>query len=236
MRRLQGEIGLSGAPRWAAGGRAHADTKSTSFLFCLLHLIIFFSLLLQGFFRRSIQQNIHYKMCVKNEKCLIMRMNRNRCQHCRFKKCLSVGMSRDGERRPPERLFLFLFFYLEGLRPENRVTLRIRREAPWHVVAFITAKIPLRSCSSVLSSPPFVLLWTPRRPVLLPDLWQQELLGPSRHQSWWSGDTFTLFQETGPQSRCLPLDAEVRNHSHRSPRIHWYTFTKVPPWVRDQLL
>lgn len=56
------------------------------------------SCLLQGFFRRSIQQNIHYKMCVKNEKCLIMRMNRNRCQHCRFKKCLSVGMSRDGER------------------------------------------------------------------------------------------------------------------------------------------
>lgn len=59
----------------------------------------FFSCLLQGFFRRSIQQNIHYKMCVKNEKCLIMRMNRNRCQHCRFKKCLSVGMSRDGERQ-----------------------------------------------------------------------------------------------------------------------------------------
>ncbi|KAJ3586416.1 hypothetical protein NHX12_012814, partial [Muraenolepis orangiensis] len=49
----------------------------------------------KGFFRRSIQQNINYKMCMKNENCLIMRMNRNRCQHCRFKKCLSVGMSRD---------------------------------------------------------------------------------------------------------------------------------------------
>lgn len=58
------------------------------------NIILFF---LQGFFRRSIQQNINYKMCVKNENCLIMRMNRNRCQHCRFKKCLSVGMSRDGE-------------------------------------------------------------------------------------------------------------------------------------------
>ncbi|GLD64339.1 nuclear receptor subfamily 1 group D member 1-like protein [Lates japonicus] len=58
-----------------------------------------------GFFRRSIQQNIHYKMCVKNENCLIMRMNRNRCQHCRFKKCLSVGMSRDAVRfgRIPKR-------------------------------------------------------------------------------------------------------------------------------------
>ncbi|XP_056886443.1 nuclear receptor subfamily 1 group D member 1-like isoform X1 [Takifugu flavidus] len=59
----------------------------------------------KGFFRRSIQQNIHYKMCVKNEKCLIMRMNRNRCQHCRFKKCLAVGMSRDAVRfgRIPKR-------------------------------------------------------------------------------------------------------------------------------------
>ncbi|KAJ7999246.1 hypothetical protein DPEC_G00213450 [Dallia pectoralis] len=59
----------------------------------------------KGFFRRSIQQNIHYKMCVKNESCTIMRMNRNRCQHCRFKKCLSVGMSRDAVRfgRIPKR-------------------------------------------------------------------------------------------------------------------------------------
>ncbi|XP_032368240.1 nuclear receptor subfamily 1 group D member 1 [Etheostoma spectabile] len=59
----------------------------------------------KGFFRRSIQQNIHYKMCVKNENCVIMRMNRNRCQHCRFKKCLSVGMSRDAVRfgRIPKR-------------------------------------------------------------------------------------------------------------------------------------
>ncbi|XP_051966960.1 nuclear receptor subfamily 1, group D, member 4b [Xyrauchen texanus] len=59
----------------------------------------------KGFFRRSIQQNIHYKMCVKNENCLITRMNRNRCQHCRFKNCLSVGMSRDAVRfgRIPKR-------------------------------------------------------------------------------------------------------------------------------------
>lgn len=53
--------------------------------------------LLQGFFRRSIQQNIQYKKCVKNESCSVVRINRNRCQQCRFRKCLSVGMSRDGE-------------------------------------------------------------------------------------------------------------------------------------------
>lgn len=55
---------------------------------------------LQGFFRRSIQQNIQYKKCLKNENCSIVRINRNRCQQCRFKKCLLVGMSRDGELGP----------------------------------------------------------------------------------------------------------------------------------------
>ncbi|XP_077171638.1 nuclear receptor subfamily 1 group D member 1 [Paroedura picta] len=59
----------------------------------------------KGFFRRSIQQNIQYKKCLKNETCSIVRINRNRCQQCRFKKCLAVGMSRDAVRfgRIPKR-------------------------------------------------------------------------------------------------------------------------------------
>uniref|UniRef100_A0A8C2XG79 Nuclear receptor subfamily 1, group D, member 2b n=1 Tax=Cyclopterus lumpus TaxID=8103 RepID=A0A8C2XG79_CYCLU len=59
----------------------------------------------KGFFRRSIQQNIQYKKCLKNESCPIMRINRNRCQQCRFKKCMLVGMSRDSVRfgRIPKR-------------------------------------------------------------------------------------------------------------------------------------
>ncbi|XP_073325610.1 nuclear receptor subfamily 1, group D, member 4a [Pagrus major] len=75
----------------------------------------------KGFFRRSIQQNINYKMCVKNENCLIMRMNRNRCQHCRFKKCLSVGMSRDAVRfgripkREKQRLLDEMQSYMDSL-------------------------------------------------------------------------------------------------------------------------
>lgn len=59
----------------------------------------------KGFFRRSIQQNIQYKKCLKNETCSIVRINRNRCQQCRFRKCLAVGMSRDAVRfgRIPKR-------------------------------------------------------------------------------------------------------------------------------------
>ncbi|XP_077997554.1 nuclear receptor subfamily 1 group D member 2-like [Glandiceps talaboti] len=52
----------------------------------------------KGFFRRSIQQKIQYKLCNKNGQCSIVRVNRNRCQACRLSKCLDVGMSRDAVR------------------------------------------------------------------------------------------------------------------------------------------
>lgn len=52
----------------------------------------------KGFFRRSIQQKIQYRPCLKNQQCNIQRVNRNRCQYCRLKKCISVGMSRDAVR------------------------------------------------------------------------------------------------------------------------------------------
>lgn len=58
----------------------------------------------KGFFRRSIQKQIEYR-CLRDGKCLVIRLNRNRCQHCRFKKCIAVGMSRDSVRygRVPKR-------------------------------------------------------------------------------------------------------------------------------------
>lgn len=57
---------------------------------------ITYSLLSQGFFRRSQQSNAAYS-CPRQKNCLIDRTSRNRCQHCRLQKCLAVGMSRDGE-------------------------------------------------------------------------------------------------------------------------------------------
>ncbi|XP_071865407.1 ecdysone-induced protein 78C isoform X3 [Bombus fervidus] len=58
----------------------------------------------KGFFRRSIQKQIEYR-CLKDGNCLVIRISRNRCQYCRFKKCLAVGMSRDSVRygRVPKR-------------------------------------------------------------------------------------------------------------------------------------
>ncbi|XP_068107555.1 nuclear receptor ROR-gamma-like [Hyperolius riggenbachi] len=48
----------------------------------------------KGFFRRS-QQGKPIYSCSQQQSCQIDRSNRNRCQHCRLQKCLSLGMSRD---------------------------------------------------------------------------------------------------------------------------------------------
>ncbi|VDM61495.1 unnamed protein product, partial [Angiostrongylus costaricensis] len=65
--------------------------------------------LLQGFFRRSIQKRMEYR-CLRDGVCPIYKQNRNRCQACRFKKCITVGMSRDCEFR--KRLIIVLIEFL----------------------------------------------------------------------------------------------------------------------------
>lgn len=64
------------------------------FKYCKIYFDAKFFLSFQGFFRRSIQKQIEYR-CLKDGNCLVIRISRNRCQYCRFKKCLAVGMSRD---------------------------------------------------------------------------------------------------------------------------------------------
>nr|XP_020456926.1 peroxisome proliferator-activated receptor alpha-like isoform X2 [Monopterus albus] len=50
----------------------------------------------KGFFRRTIRLNLDYEKCERN--CKIQKKNRNKCQYCRFHKCLSVGMSHSAIR------------------------------------------------------------------------------------------------------------------------------------------
>ncbi|VDK44935.1 unnamed protein product [Cylicostephanus goldi] len=54
----------------------------------------------KGFFRRSIQKRMEYR-CLRDGDCSIFKQNRNRCQACRFKKCVVVGMSRECEFHEP---------------------------------------------------------------------------------------------------------------------------------------
>lgn len=49
----------------------------------------------KGFFRRTIRMKLEYDRCERT--CRIQKKSRNKCQYCRFQKCLALGMSHDGE-------------------------------------------------------------------------------------------------------------------------------------------
>lgn len=57
----------------------------------------------KGFFRRTVQKNIEYPPCPKSSDCKIDRISRNRCQKCRFQKCLDAGMSKESVRQDKNR-------------------------------------------------------------------------------------------------------------------------------------
>ncbi|XP_055726060.1 peroxisome proliferator-activated receptor delta-like isoform X4 [Salvelinus fontinalis] len=56
----------------------------------------------KGFFRRTIRMKLDYERCERS--CKIQKKSRNKCQYCRFQKCLLLGMSHDAIRygRMPE--------------------------------------------------------------------------------------------------------------------------------------
>ncbi|XP_015742357.1 nuclear receptor subfamily 4 group A member 1 [Coturnix japonica] len=48
----------------------------------------------KGFFKRTVQKNAKY-VCLANKNCPVDKRRRNRCQFCRFQKCLAVGMVKE---------------------------------------------------------------------------------------------------------------------------------------------
>lgn len=48
----------------------------------------------KGFFKRTVRKDLSYT-CRDNEDCVIDKRQRNRCQHCRYQKCLNMGMKRE---------------------------------------------------------------------------------------------------------------------------------------------
>uniref|UniRef100_A0A3Q1BKR3 Nuclear receptor subfamily 1 group D member 1 n=1 Tax=Amphiprion ocellaris TaxID=80972 RepID=A0A3Q1BKR3_AMPOC len=124
----------------------------------------------KGFFRRSIQQNIQYKKCLKNESCTIMRINRNRCQQCRFKKCLSVGMSRDAVRfgRIPKREKQRMLAEMQSAM-NNMVNNQLQSDFQLASLSSSSSASSSSSCSSSSSSPcPGVTIAAQRQPPALP--------------------------------------------------------------------
>lgn len=94
----------------------------------------------KSFFKRSVRRNLTYT-CRANRNCPVDQHHRNQCQYCRLKKCLKVGMRREGMDHPPAavsaasrsmficslHLFIAMFFPFIGI---------ISRYYPLHVILF----------------------------------------------------------------------------------------------------
>lgn len=50
----------------------------------------------KSFFKRSVRRNLTYS-CRGNRNCPIDQHHRNQCQYCRLRKCLKMGMRREGK-------------------------------------------------------------------------------------------------------------------------------------------
>lgn len=51
----------------------------------------------KGFFKRTVRKDLTYT-CRDNKDCMVDKRQRNRCQYCRYQKCLAMGMKREGEQ------------------------------------------------------------------------------------------------------------------------------------------
>ncbi|XP_058033350.1 retinoic acid receptor RXR-gamma isoform X2 [Ahaetulla prasina] len=56
----------------------------------------------KGFFKRTVRKDLVYT-CRDNKDCLIDKRQRNRCQYCRYQKCLATGMKREAVQEERQR-------------------------------------------------------------------------------------------------------------------------------------
>ncbi|XP_017463420.1 PREDICTED: retinoic acid receptor RXR-alpha-A-like, partial [Rhagoletis zephyria] len=56
----------------------------------------------KGFFKRTVRKDLTY-VCRDEKRCIVDKRQRNRCQYCRYQKCLEMGMKREAVQEERQR-------------------------------------------------------------------------------------------------------------------------------------
>ena len=65
----------------------------------------------KGFFKRSVRKNVKYS-CLSTNRCIVNKTMRNRCQSCRWQKCLTSGMKVEGTLTYTNQSKFFCFKFI----------------------------------------------------------------------------------------------------------------------------
>lgn len=72
----------------------------------------------KGFFKRTVRKDLTYT-CRDNKDCTVDKRQRNRCQYCRYQKCLAMGMKRAGESQDLRAAFYQVWLFVECESPAS---------------------------------------------------------------------------------------------------------------------
>lgn len=91
-----------GSENSAASNQSHAASVTTECVVCNdkatgYHYGVFTCEGCKGFFKRTVQKHLEYT-CKGEGNCEVNQINRNRCQYCRFQKCVAQGMLKEAVR------------------------------------------------------------------------------------------------------------------------------------------
>ncbi len=101
---MQKYSGYKGGPYMVKGPAMNEEEAvDASLLFCLVcgdkasgrHYGVVSCEGCKGFFKRSVRKSVKYS-CLSTNRCIVNKTMRNRCQSCRWQKCLTCGMKVEG--------------------------------------------------------------------------------------------------------------------------------------------
>lgn len=78
------------------------NNKFLCYHFGIVNYFFYFLTGCKGFFKRTVRKDLTYA-CREDRQCLIDKRQRNRCQYCRYQKCLQMGMKREAVQEERQR-------------------------------------------------------------------------------------------------------------------------------------